>query len=95
MRKIVVIIAAVFALVSSGSLMPSAMADEAPVVRHSKRSTIFVPVRTVAPMRPVEFGAVSSVLMGILAIRFTGPMGPMAEPDSGEPTPIPAGVIAE
>ena len=37
MRKIVVIIAAVFALVSSGSLMPSAMADEAPVVRHSKR----------------------------------------------------------
>jgi hypothetical protein len=37
MRKIVLTIAAVFALVSSGSLMPSAMADEAPVVRHSKR----------------------------------------------------------
>ena len=37
MRKIVLIIAAVFALVSSGFLMPSAMADEAPVIRHSKR----------------------------------------------------------
>ena len=38
MRKIVLTIAAVFALVSSSSLMPSAMADEAPVVRHSKRT---------------------------------------------------------
>jgi hypothetical protein len=37
MRKIILAMAAVFALVSSGSLTPDAMADEAPVVRHSKK----------------------------------------------------------
>jgi hypothetical protein len=35
-----------------------------------------------------------SVLMGILAIPFTGPTGLTAESDSGEPIPIAAGVIA-
>ena len=61
----------------------------------AKEFAIFVSVRTVAPMRPVEFDAVSSVLIGIIVIRFTGPTGPMAESHSGEPTPTPGGVIAE
>jgi hypothetical protein len=61
----------------------------------AKDSTIFVPVRTVDPTRPVEFGAGLYVLMGILVIPFTERMGPMAEPDFGEPIPLPAGVIAE
>jgi hypothetical protein len=30
--------------------------------------------------------------MGILVIPFTGPTGPMAELDSGEPIPIAAGL---
>jgi hypothetical protein len=37
MRKIILAMAAVFALVSSGSLTPDARADEAPLVRHSKK----------------------------------------------------------
>ena len=61
----------------------------------AKKFAISVSVRTVAPMRPVEFDAVSSALIGIIVIRFTGPTGPMAESDSGELTPIPGGVIAE
>ena len=61
----------------------------------AKKSAIFVTVHAVAPMRPAEFGAVSSALIGILAIPFTEPMGPMAVLDSGEPTHIPAGVIAK
>jgi hypothetical protein len=48
--------------------MPSAMADEAPSSATAKDSTIFVPVRTVDPTRPVEFGAGLYVLMGILVI---------------------------
>jgi hypothetical protein len=60
----------------------------------AKKSAILVSARIVAPMRPAEFGAVLSVLMGILAIPFTGPTGLTAESDSGEPTPIAAGVIA-
>ena len=59
------------------------------------KCAIFVAVRTVAPMLHVEFGAVSSVLIGIIVIRSTGPTGPMAEPHSGERTPIRGGVIAE
>src|SRR5215470_14433021 len=61
----------------------------------AKKFALVVSVRTVVPMRPVEFGAVSSVLIGIIVIRFTGPTGPMAESHSGEPTPIPGGVIAD
>src|SRR5262249_2839422 len=61
----------------------------------AKKFAIFVSVRTVAPMRPVEFDAVSSVLIGIIVTRFTGPTGPMVESHSGEPTPTPGGVIAE
>jgi hypothetical protein len=76
---------------SSGCLMPEAMADEAPVVRHITRIT----VRTVAPIRLVEFGAGLYVLMGIPVTPFTEHMGPMAEPDFGGPIPIPAGAIAE
>ena len=64
---------------SSGCLMPEAMADEAPVVRHITRIT----VRTVAPIRLVEFGAGLYVLMGIPVTPFTEHMGPMAEPDFG------------
>jgi hypothetical protein len=71
--------------------MPEAMADEAPVVRHITRIT----VRTVAPIRLVEFGAGLYVLMGIPVTPFTEHMGPMAEPDFGGPIPIPAGAIAE
>ena len=37
MRNIIIAMAAVFALVPSGSLMPDAMADEGPVVHHSKK----------------------------------------------------------
>jgi len=56
---------------------------------------IFAAVRTVAPMLPVEFAAVSSVLIDIIVIRCTGPTGLMAEAHSGERTPIRGGVIAE
>ena len=58
-------------------------------------SDTFVPVRTVAHIRPAEFDVMSSVLIDILVIPFMEPTGPMVESDSGEPTPIAAGVIAE
>ena len=58
----------------------------------AKKFAMFASVRTVVPMRPVEFAAVSSVLIGIIVIRFTGPTDPMAESHSGEPTPIPGGL---
>jgi hypothetical protein len=61
----------------------------------AKKFAILASVRTVAPMLPVEFGAVSSVLIGIIVIRSTGPMGPMAESHSGERTLIRGGAIAE
>ena len=94
MRKIILAMAAVFAVVSSGSLTPDAMAMSRPSAT-ARKFAIVASVRTVAPMRPVEFGAVSSVLIAILAIRFTGPTGPMAESHSGEPTAISGGLIAE
>jgi hypothetical protein len=52
--------------------MPEAMADEAPVVRHITRIT----VRTVAPIRLVEFGAGLYVLMGCYPLYGAyGPYG--------------------
>jgi hypothetical protein len=61
----------------------------------TKKFAIFVSVRTVAHMRRVEFGAVSSALVGIRVIRFMGLTDPMAESHSGGPTPIAAGIIAD
>jgi hypothetical protein len=80
---------------SSGCLMPEAMADEARSFATSQESTMFVTVRTVAPIRLVEFGAGLYVLMGVPVTPFTEHMGPMVEPDFGGPIPIPAGAIAE
>jgi hypothetical protein len=65
--------------------MPEAMADEARSFATSQESTMFVTVRTVAPIRLVEFGAGLYVLMGIPVTPFTEHMGPMAEPDFGGP----------
>ena len=61
----------------------------------TKRSATFVLDAIVAPTPPAELGAVLSVLIGILATPFTGPTGLTVGPDSGEPTPIAAGDIAE
>jgi hypothetical protein len=99
MRRIIHIFAVVFALVSSGSLLVALCPRLWPMrprsFATSQESTMFVTVRTVAPIRLVEFGAGLYVLMGIPVTPFTEHMGPMAEPDFGGPMPIPAGAIAE
>ena len=61
----------------------------------TKKFATFVLVRTAAHTHRVEFGAVSSVLTGILVIRFTGRMGPTAASHTGGATHLPDGVIAD
>jgi hypothetical protein len=52
MRKIVLPMAAIFALVSSGSLTPAAVAAEAPIVRYTKKIRHICPGPHCGPYTP-------------------------------------------